>query len=74
VDQHLSRSFARGVGIGRSQNTGLKQIVVVVLHLTIDLVGGDVNETADADLLGALEQNMSAVDICVGKPVRVAEA
>jgi hypothetical protein len=74
IHKHLGGSLARGVRVGRSKNARLEEIIVVVLDLSIDLVGRDVNEALDANLLGTLEQHVGAVDVGVSKAVRVAKA
>lgn len=74
VDQHLGGGFAGGVRVGRGQDAGLEEVVIVVLDLAIDFVCGDVDEAVDADALGALEEDVGAVDVGVGEAVRVTEA
>lgn len=74
VDKHLSGGLAGGVGVGGGQDAGLQQVIIVILDLTVHLVGGDVDEALDANLLGALEQNVGAVDVGVGEAVGVAKA
>lgn len=74
VDKHLRGSFAGSIGIRRGQDAGLQQVVVVILDLAVDLVGGDVDEAVDPDLLGALEHDVCTVHIGVGEAVRISEA
>lgn len=74
VDKHFRRGFTGSIGIRRSQNARLQQVVVVVPDLAVNLVGGDVDESVDPDLLGALQHDVGAVHIGMGKDVRVAEA
>jgi hypothetical protein len=74
VHQHLGGGFGSGVRVGRGEDAGLEEVVILVLNLTVDLVGGDVDEALDANLLGRLEQDVRAVDIGVGEAVGVAEA
>src|SRR3569833_3072485 len=74
VDQHLGGGFAGSVRVGRGQYAGLEQVVVIVLDFAVDLVGGDVDESTDADLLGALEKDVGAVHVGVGESIRIAEA
>lgn len=74
VDQHLSGGLGGGVGVGGGKDASLEEVIVLVLDLAVDLVGGDVDEALDADLLGGLEQHVGAVDVGVGEAVRVTEA
>ncbi len=74
VHQHLGGGLARGVGVGRGEQAGLEEVIVVVLDLAVDLIGRDVDESLDAHLLGALEQHVCAEDIGMGEAVRVSEA
>lgn len=74
VHQHLGGGLAGGVGVGRGQDARLEQVIVVVAHLAVDFVGRDVDEAADVYLFGTLQQNVGAVDVGMGKVVRVAEA
>lgn len=73
VHEHLGGGLGGGVGIGGRQDARLEQVVVIILDLAVDLVGGNVDEAFDADLLGALEQYMGAIDVGVSETVRVAE-
>jgi hypothetical protein len=54
VHQHLGGGLAGGVRVGRRQDAGLQQVVVVVLDLAVDLVGRHMDEALDAHLLRAL--------------------
>lgn len=74
MDQHFRGGLACCVGIRWSQDAGLKQIIRVISDLSIDLVGGDVDELLDADLLCALQQNVSSVDVRMCEGVGVSEA
>lgn len=74
VHQHLGGGLAGGIGVGRGQDARLEQIVVIVTHLAVDLIGRDVDEAADVYLFGTLQQHVGAVDIGMGKVVRVAKA
>lgn len=74
VHQHLCGGLGGGVGVGGGEDAGLEEVIILVLNLTVDLIGGDVDEALDADLLGGLEQHVGAVDVGVGEPVRVTEA
>lgn len=74
IHKHLGGGLACGIRVGRRKNARLEEIVVVVLDLAVDLVGRDVNEALDADLLGTLEEDMGAVDVGVCEAVRVAKA
>lgn len=74
VDQHLGGGLGGGVGVGGGEDAGLEEVIILVLNLTVDLIGGDVDEALDADLLGRLEQHVGAVDVGVGETVRVSEA
>jgi hypothetical protein len=55
VHQHFSGGLAGGVGVGRGQDARLEQVIVVVAHLAVDLVGRDVDEAADVYLFGTLQ-------------------
>ena len=74
VDQHLGGGLGGGVGVGGGEDAGLEEVIILILNLTVDLIGGDVDEALDADLLGRLEQHVGAVDVGVGETVRVSEA
>ena len=74
LHQHLGGRLARGVRVRRRQYARLEQVRVLVVDLAVDLVGRDVDEALDADLLGALEQHVGAVDVGVREAVRVAKA
>jgi hypothetical protein len=74
VDQHLCRGFASGVGVSRSEDALFGQVVAVFRNLAVDFIGGDVNETAkEAVVLGALEEDVGAIDIGGGELVGVSE-
>lgn len=51
----------------------LQQVVVIVLHLAVHLVGGDVDELFDADLFRTFQEHVSAIHVVVGEAIRVAE-
>ena len=74
VDKHLGGCFAGGIRVGWGKNARLEEIVVLVLDLTVYLVGRDVDEPLDADLLGALQQHVGAIHVGVGEAVGVAKA
>lgn len=73
VHQHLCGGLGGGVWVGWGEEAGLEEIIIVILNLSVDLIGGDVDEALDPDLLGRLEKNVSAVDVSVGETVRVSE-
>ncbi|KFY44487.1 hypothetical protein V494_01461, partial [Pseudogymnoascus sp. VKM F-4513 (FW-928)] len=73
VHQHLGGGLGGGVGVGGGEDAGLEEVIILILNLTVDLIGGDVDEALDADLLGRLEQDVGAVDVGVGETVRVSE-
>lgn len=73
VDQHLSGGLGGSVWVSWSQNAGLEEIILLILNLSVNLVGGDVDETLDSDLLGGLEENVGSVNVGVGESVRVTE-
>ena len=73
VDQHLGSGFAGSVWVCWCQNAGLEQIIGIISNLSIYLVGGNVNELLDPNLLGTLQQNVGTIDIGVGEGIRVTE-
>lgn len=73
VNQHLSGGLGGSVWVGWSQNAGLEEIILLILNLSVNLIGGDVDETLDSDLLGGLEENVGSVNVGVGESVRVAK-
>ena len=74
LDQHLGGRLAGSVGICRREYTRLEQLILALLDLAIDLIGGDVDEAAYTDLLGTLEEDVCTIDVCVREAVGVAEA
>jgi hypothetical protein len=73
VDQHLGSSLGGSVWVGWGQDGSLKEIIIILLDLTVDLISRDMDEALDASGLSALKENVSTVDISVGEAVRVAE-
>lgn len=69
VDQHFCRRLARSVGVGGCQDAGLQQVILIVPDFAVDLVGGDVDEALDPDLLRALQQHVRSIDVRVGESV-----
>lgn len=69
LDKHLGRSLGGSVRVRGCENAGLEEVVIVIVHLAIDLIGGDVNEALDVDALGALKQNVGAVDVGVSESI-----
>lgn len=74
VNQHLSGGLGSSIWVGWGQNAGLEEIIILILDFTVNLIGGDVDEALDANLLGTLEQNVSTVNVGVGESVGVSEA
>lgn len=74
VHQHLGGGLGGGIGVRGGEDAGLEKVIVLILDLTVDLIGGDVDEALDADLLGGLEKDVGPVDVGVGEAVRVAKA
>lgn len=74
VHQHLGGGLGGSVRVGGGKDAGLEEVIILILNLTVNFIGGDVDEALDADLLGRLEQDVSAVDVGVGETVGVSEA
>ena len=74
IHKHLGSRLARGIRVRRRKDARLEQIIVVIIDLSVDLVGRDVDQALNADLLGALKEDVGAVDVGVGEAVRVAKA
>jgi hypothetical protein len=73
VHKHFCCCLTGCIWVRWCQNACLKQIIRIILDLSIDLVCGDVNELLDPHLLRRLQQNVCAIDICVGESVGVSE-
>ncbi len=73
VNQHLSGGLGGSVRVGWGENRSLEEIIILILNLSVDLIGGDVDEALDVNLLGRLEKDVSAVDVGVGEAVGVSE-
>lgn len=73
VDQHLSGGLGSSIWVGWGQNAGLEEIILLILNLSVNLIGGDVDELLDSDLLGGLEENVGSVNVGVGESVGVSE-
>jgi len=73
VHQHLCGGLGGGVWVGWGEDAALEEIIIVILNFSVDLIGRDVDEALDPDLLSRLEKNVSAVDVGVGETVRVSE-
>jgi hypothetical protein len=74
VNQHFSCSLGSGVWVGRGKNTGFEQIIGIIFDLAIDLIGRDVDELFDPDLLGTFQDNVCSVDIGMGELIGISEA
>ena len=74
VHQHLGGGFGGGIGVGRGQDARLEQVVVVIAHLSVHLVGRDVDESTNVEFFGALQQDVGAIHVGMGETVRVAKA
>lgn len=73
VDQHLGGGLGGSIWVGWGQNAGLEEIILLILNLSVNLVGRDVDELLDSDLLGGLEENVSSVNVGVSESVGVSE-
>jgi len=74
MHHHLSCSLAGRVWVGWLKYAGFRKVVLIVPHLSVDLVGRHVDEALDAAFFGALEHHMCAERIGDGELVRVAKA
>lgn len=71
IYKHLSCGLTRSIGISRRENARLQQVVIVILHLAVYLIGGDMDKSVDTDLLCALEHDVGAIHIGVCEAIRV---
>lgn len=73
VNQHLCSCLACCIRVCGREDTRLKQLILVVLNFAVHLVCGDVDETLDSHFLGALKQDMCAIDIRMGETIGISK-
>lgn len=73
MDHHFGGSLACGIRVGWGQDAGLLQLVFAVANFAINLVCRYMDKSLDASFLGALQKDVGAIDVCVGKAVGIAK-
>lgn len=69
VDHHFGGCFARSVGVGWGKDAGFLQLIFAVAHFAINFVCRHVDKSFNAGFLGALQKNVSAVDVGMGEAI-----
>jgi hypothetical protein len=73
MHQHLCSSLGSSIWVGWSKNACLEEIILIILNLSVNLIGRDVDELLDSNLLRTLQQNVCTVDIGMCESVGVTE-
>lgn len=71
--EHFGRCLARCIGVGWRKNARLDQIIVILLDFAVHLVCRYVYEALYLDFLGALQQHVGSIYICMSEAIRVAK-
>ncbi len=69
----LSSSLGSSVGVGGVESSLFKDVVLALQLLTVDFIGGDVDETLDVVNTSRFQENVSTNDIVVGESKAVTE-